>query len=181
MSIQGNIAPRIIPSISSLYSDSTRVFLEFIDNSIDSAEKYFDPINDKYIKPIKITLEISGENHKNGSVIISDNCEGITDLESVVKSFGSSRKRGHAETNGKFGFGMCSFLASCGKLEIITKNEGKNAEKILILKEHFDVDKHEDFLFSDIEIIKKFPTDSGTVITLSIFVLDPFLRTLTLY
>lgn len=169
MSIQGNIAPRIIQSISSLYSDSNRVLIEFIDNSIDSAEKYFDAKNNTYIRPIKISLEITGKGNKDGSVVVSDNCEGISNLESVVQSFGNSRKRGQAETNGQFGFGMCSFLASCEKLEIITKTELGDAERIDILKQHFDVDNHESFLFGDIEKVKNFQEKSGTKITLSIF------------
>lgn len=169
MAIQGNIAPRIIQSISSLYSDSNRVLLEFIDNSIDSAEKYFDSANNRYNKPIKITLEIIGDTYKDGSVVVSDNCEGISNLESIVQSFGNSRKRGQEFTNGQFGFGMCSFLASCEKLEILTKTEDNNAERIFILKEHFGVDKMEDFLFGDIENVNKFPTTSGTIITLSLF------------
>jgi hypothetical protein len=169
MSIQGNIAPRIIQSISSLYSDSNRVLLEFIDNSIDSAEKYFDGSKGAYTRPIQITLQITGQSHKDGQVVISDNCEGITNLKSIVQSFGNSRKRGHAETNGQFGFGMCSFIASCTKLEIVTRTSESSIEKIFILKEHFEVDKHEDFLFSDIEKIKSFPTESGTTITLSGF------------
>lgn len=169
MSIQGNIAPRIIQSISGLYSDPNRVLLEFIDNSIDSAEKYFDASLDSYTRPIKILLEIFGDTHKDARVVISDNCEGITNLRSIVQSFGNSRKRGHAETNGQFGFGMCSFLASCEKLEIVTKTEAGKTEKIAISKDHFDVDQHEDFLFSDIEYVDNFPTKSGSVITLSIF------------
>lgn len=169
MAIQGNISPRIIQNISSLYSDSNRVLLEFIDNSIDSAEKYFNPVNNKYEKQIKIALEISGDTYKDGSVIVSDNCEGISNLERIVQSFGNSRKRGQAETNGQFGFGMCSFLASCEKLEILTKTEDGSAERIAILKEHFNVDNHENFLFEDIEKVNYFPIISGTTITLSLF------------
>jgi len=169
MSIQGNIAPRIIQSISSLYSDSNRVLLEFIDNSIDSAEQYFDIKTQKYKKPILINLEISGSSHKDGEIIISDNCEGISNLQKIVQSFGNSRKRGHAETNGQFGFGMCSFLASCAELEIVTKLENEKVERIAILKDHFDVDEHKDFLFSDVETKDSFPTDSGTIITLNNF------------
>ena len=169
MSIQGNIAPRIIQSISSLYSDSNRVLIEFIDNSIDSAEKYFDAKNNTYTRPIEISLEILGKTSKDGSVVVSDNCEGISNLESVVQSFGNSRKRGQAETNGQFGFGMCSFLASCEKLEIVTKTESGSAERINILKQHFDVDNHESFLFGDIEKVNDFKNKSGTQITLDIF------------
>jgi hypothetical protein len=169
MSIQGNIAPRIIQSISGLYTDSNRVLLEFIDNSIDNAEQYFNFSNNKYSRPIEIKLEILGNNYKDGFVTITDSCEGITDLEKIVMDFGNSRKRGQAETNGEFGFGMCSFLACCEKLEILTKTKKDYAEKITILKEHFNVDKHEDFLFSNIEKVKSFPYKSGTIIKLSGF------------
>ncbi len=42
MGIQVNISPRIIPSIASLYHDVNRIFLEYIDNSLDSAEEFYD-------------------------------------------------------------------------------------------------------------------------------------------
>lgn len=169
MAIQGDIAPRIIQSISSLYSDSNRVLIEFIDNSLDSAEQYFDSKNNTYIRPIQITLEVIGKSYKDGYVTVSDNCEGITNLKSVVQSFGNSRKRGQAETNGQFGFGMCSFIASCEKLEIVTKTKNNKAEHIDIFKHHFDVDRHENFLFGDIEEVKSFDYETGTKITLSSF------------
>lgn len=169
MSIQGNISPRIIQNISGLYTDSNRVLLEFVDNSIDNAEQYFDTLNNKYSRPIKIILDILGDNHKNGHIVITDNCEGIVDLKKIVEDFGNSRKRGQAETNGEFGFGMCSFLACCEKLEITTRTKKDLIEKIVIAKEHFNVDKHEDFKFSNIEKIKDFLFDSGTIIKLATF------------
>lgn len=169
MSIQGNISPRIIQNISGLYTDSNRVLLEFVDNSIDNAEQYIDTLNNKYSRPIKITLEILGDNYKDGYIVITDNCEGIVDLEKIVKDFGNSRKRGQAETNGEFGFGMCSFLACCEKLEITTRTREDLIEKIVIAKEHFNVDRHEDFKFSNIEKVKDFPFSSGTIIKLTAF------------
>ena len=60
-------------------------------------------------------------------------------------------------------------LACCEKLEILTKTKKDYAEKITILKEHFNVDKHEEFLFSNIEKVKTFPYKSGTIIKLSGF------------
>ena len=47
MGIQVNISPRIIPSIASLYNDVNRIFLEYIDNSLDSAEQFYDQGNFK--------------------------------------------------------------------------------------------------------------------------------------
>jgi len=37
-----NISPRIIPSISTIYSDPYRVIMEFIDNALDAAEEFYD-------------------------------------------------------------------------------------------------------------------------------------------
>ena len=93
MSIKGNISPRIIHSISTLYNDANRVLLEFIDNSIDSAEEYFKPINNTYTRPIKITLKIKGKNYKEGSVVILDNCKGISNIEKIVQNIGNSDKK----------------------------------------------------------------------------------------
>jgi len=42
MSISLNISPKIITSISTLYNDTNRIFMEYIDNSLDSAEDFFD-------------------------------------------------------------------------------------------------------------------------------------------
>jgi hypothetical protein len=66
MSIQLKISPRIIPSIATLYNDTNRIFMEYIDNSIDSAEQFLE--NNSYIKNINISLKIEKDR-----VIIEDN------------------------------------------------------------------------------------------------------------
>jgi len=169
MSIKGNISPRIIHSISTLYNDANRVLLEFIDNSIDSAEEYFKPINNTYTRPIKITLKIKGKNYKEGSVVILDNCKGISNIEKIVQNIGNSDKKAQPWTNGQFGYGMCSFIACCDQLQVISRAKEKNALQIIINKEHFLVDNQEDFLFSDPKEIKDFEYESGTKITLQNF------------
>ena len=63
MGIQVNISPRIIPSIASLYNDVNRIFLEYIDNSLDSAEQFYDQENNRYRKPINIEVKINGTKH----------------------------------------------------------------------------------------------------------------------
>ena len=52
MPIQLQISPRLITNIASLYNDSNRMYMEFIDNSIDSAEEYFDAKTNSYKKEI---------------------------------------------------------------------------------------------------------------------------------
>jgi len=169
MSIQGKISPRIIQAISTLYDDANRVFLEFIDNSIDSAEEYFDVSKNKYTRPIKIVFEVAGRNYRDGVVSISDNCKGIHNIEKIVQNIGNSDKKAQPWTNGQFGYGMCSFVACCNELEVVSKASGKNAFEIDILKEHFLVDNQEDFLFSDPIINNNFEYDSGTKVTLKLF------------
>ncbi|MDE2031296.1 MAG: ATP-binding protein [Patescibacteria group bacterium] len=169
MSIQGKISPRIISSISTLYDDTNRVFLEFVDNSIDSAEEYFDTSKNEYTRPIKISLEITGKNYKDCVVVISDNCKGIPNIEKIVQNIGNSDKKAQPWTNGQFGYGMCSFIACCDELEVVSKASGKKALEIGILKEHFLVDNQEDFVFNDPVVNNNFEYDSGTKVTLKIF------------
>lgn len=42
MAIPLHISPKLIPSIASLYNDPNRIFMEYIDNALDSAEEFFD-------------------------------------------------------------------------------------------------------------------------------------------
>lgn len=149
MPIQLEISPKIIGSISTLYNDVNRIFLEFIDNSLDSAEEYYDTENNKYIRPIYITLAIVGNNYRDGKIIIHDNCTGITNLPKVVNSIGFSEKKEQAWTNGQFGYGIYSFMACCSKLEITTKVEDGATYYIPIDKTKFDAEKQRDVTFPD--------------------------------
>ena len=42
------------------YTDEYRVIMEYIDNSIDSAEDFFDPVTQEYSKEIVIEITITG-------------------------------------------------------------------------------------------------------------------------
>ena len=169
MSIKGQISPRIIPSIASLYNDVNRIFMEYIDNSIDSADDhFFDTEKNKYTKPIEITLEILGKNYKDGQVIITDNCYGITNFKKVVQNIGNSDKKAQPWTNGQFGYGIHSFLAACSSLEITSRVEEEKSNYIPILKNNFDVDDQKDFEFPDPKAIH-FRPKHGTKIVLSNF------------
>ena len=101
MSLQLKISPRLIPSVASSYTDVNRIFMEYIDNSIDSAEEYFDQANNNYSKEVEIALTISPD-----KIFITDNCSGIPDLSKVVGQIGNSAKRDQPWTNGQFGYGV---------------------------------------------------------------------------
>ncbi|MDI6728361.1 MAG: hypothetical protein QMD44_05475, partial [Thermodesulfovibrionales bacterium] len=100
MSIPLHISPRLIPNIASLYTEVNRIFMEYIDNAIDSAESFYDEKQNAYSKSIEIALTIHGDNYRNGKVIISDNCSGITNFTKVVQSIGNSDKKADFTTNG---------------------------------------------------------------------------------
>ena len=169
MSIALHISPRIIPSIATLYNDVKRIFMEYIDNSIDSAEQLYDKEKICYSKPIEITLKIEGDNYNNGKVTILDNCFGITNFTKVVQSIGNSDKKADFTTNGQFGYGIYSFMASCSKLEITSKTKKENALYIPIEKEQFDKDKQEDVFFPNPKTVKEYEYETGTKICLSHF------------
>ena len=122
MSITPKISPRIIGSIATLYNEVNRIFMEYIDNSIDSADQYwFDETNNEYKKPIEITISFSGGNAKKRQITISDNCFGITSFTKVVESIGDSDKKAQGFTNGQFGFGIYSYMGACSTLDITSK------------------------------------------------------------
>lgn len=169
MTIQLHISPRLIPSVASLYNDVNRIFMEYIDNSLDSAEQFYDTETNAYLKPIVVTLQIEGDNYNHGRVAILDNCSGINNFNKVVQSIGNSDKKADFTTNGQFGYGIYSFMASCSKLEIISKMEKHDALYIPIQKEQFDTDKQEDVNFPNPKVVRKFKFESGTDIHLSGF------------
>lgn len=169
MAIQLKISPRILPNISSLYNEPTRVILEYIDNSIDSAEQFLEREANRYSRQISIQIETHGNSDKEGKIIIRDNCTGINNFTKVVENVGDSDKKAQAWTNGQFGYGIYSFMAICAKLEITSKLEHSDALYIPIIKEQFNVKSTDEVLFPDPIVIVNFPTTSGTIIQLSRF------------
>ncbi|MBN8572157.1 MAG: hypothetical protein J0M18_21245 [Ignavibacteria bacterium] len=45
---------------SLIYTDEYRILMEYIDNSIDAAEKYFDAATNQYSKDIVIEIKLEG-------------------------------------------------------------------------------------------------------------------------
>lgn len=164
MSIQLNISPRIIPSIATLYNDTNRIFMEYIDNSIDSAEGFYNDSTNSYSKEIFIVLRKT----KN-KVIIEDNCFGITKFEKVVQEVGNSDKKAQPWTNGQFGYGIYSFMAACERLKITSKlSLDKSAKQITIDRSQFNTDHQDDVKFPDLSFVD-YEDESGTTVELSGF------------
>lgn len=160
MSIALNISPRIIPNIATLYNDTNRIFMEYIDNSIDSAEEYYNSNTKSYSKKICIELEIHHD-----KVVIRDNCTGIINFRKVVEAIGNSDKKNQPWTNGQFGYGIYSFLAACDKIDIKTKLKEGYAEVLRLNSKIFDNDHINDVRINE-PIRTDFANESGTEITL---------------
>jgi len=164
MSINLNISPRIIPSIATLYNDTNRIFMEYIDNSIDSAEEFYQEENNSYSKEINIVLRKTKD-----QVIVEDNCFGITKFEKVVQEVGNSDKKAQPWTNGQFGYGIYSFMAACEKLKITSKLAlDASAKQISINRKQFNTDHQDDVQFPDLNFVE-FSNSSGTKVELSGF------------
>lgn len=144
--------------------------MEYIDNSIDSADQhYFDQKLNKYSRPIEILLKIEGRTAKDGRVIILDNCFGITNFTKIVSHIGNSDKKEQAWTNGQFGYGIYSFMAACEKLEVTSKLESEDAVFLPISRKIFDKARQEDIRLPDPKTLSRFDSASGTKVVLSEF------------
>ena len=162
--MKAHISPKILISVASLYNDTNRIFMEYIDNSIDSAEAFFDEESNSYSKDISIEFYLDKK-----TVTISDNCFGITNFAKVVQSIADSDKKKDTWTNGQFGFGIYSFMAACNDIEITSKLKNEAlAKKILINRAKFDVSSIDDVYFDEPEQVE-FTNTSGTIVTLSKF------------
>jgi hypothetical protein len=168
MSILLKISPKLIKSIATLYNDTNRIFMEYIDNALDSAEIYFNSIENSYQKNILITLIIDGKDYKDGSVTIEDNCTGISNIKKVVQNIGDSDKSGQFTTNGQFGFGMYSFMAACEELSIYTKYDNVECKYLPIKRKQFNSADINEVFFPEPMFSKKLK-QSGTKIILSNF------------
>lgn len=173
-----NIRPKIITSIASLYNDTNRIFMEYIDNSLDSAEEYYDSITNSYIQNVMITIELLWNEYRDWKVIISDNCTWVKNFPKLVENIGYSDKtkweKSWKFTNWQFGFGIYSFIAACEKLSINSKTINHESYFIKIEREQFKKERQEDVIFEInqhnkmLNILWK-ETESGTIIELSGF------------
>ena len=119
MSIKVKVSPRIVGNIAKLYQSTSRIFMEYIDNSLDSAEELFEENNKKYPYQILINIKIDPDEK---SITFEDNCMGMdkNNLLRVVENIGDSTKKNDFIKNGKFGFGVHAYAACADRMEIST-------------------------------------------------------------
>jgi len=114
----------LLNRIAQRYSRLSRILMEYVDNSLDDAEKLFDRNTQCYQRPISIIVEIET---KPGRVTITDNCTGMSNdqLCRLIQNVGESMK--HSKfTNGQFGFGVHAFRAACKNLRVCSRTEGNS-------------------------------------------------------
>ncbi len=140
MNFKLNIHPKICTSIAKEYVDNIyKVFLEYIDNSIDSAEEYYDSDNNEYSKQINITVTFDGNDVSIFRVFIDDNSKGISNPENIFTNIGNSSKAQISNLNGQFGYGINSFLAICNKLSVSSKvTDNVNSKKVTVTKSSYE-------------------------------------------
>lgn len=169
MSIQIRVSPTIVNNIAKMYQSTSRIFMEYIDNSLDSAEKLFDDTTQSY--PYKIRIVASINSHLK-TVTFEDNCEGMEKpiLLRIVQNIGDSKKKADFVTNGQFGFGIHAYAACCKELTVLTlAKDASLAHKIVVTRAAYT----DNGTIADPTSIpaQKLPLTSGTTVTLSGF--DP--------
>lgn len=174
MKIQPEISPRLVASVSSVYTDINRVVMEYVDNSFDSFTKSDIDLpghkrKTEYDSKLKITVKIIEKPISERRIEITDNCTGIADISDIIKNIGNSDKKMQSWTNGQFGFGIYSFMAACNKLQIISKTKNNEAKFVKINKEDFLKDKISEIKLEVSKFGGSFPYESGTKIILSEF------------
>jgi len=174
MLVTCRISPRLVVNISSLYTDTNRVFMEFVDNGLDAMPRVNTLLitlghEAEYEHDININVSISGKTYWTGKVKITDNCSGMEKLNKIVESIGNSEKKSQSWLNGQFGYGIYSSFAICKTLEIVTKHAENNySEYIKIKKDDFLIDDLSNLKF-EIERVPPHTPVSGTEVTLSEF------------
>ncbi len=164
-----HVSHQIIPSISQQYSAVPhRVIMEFIDNSLDSAEAFFNAKNNSYTKKINIQVLIN-DLAEQPSIEVVDNCTGIIDLPRVVHEIGNSNKKNNVWANGQFGFGIYSFMAIADKLYIYTKKNDDTGKALCLDKSLFEQDNT-----PEVEISEYDQDETGTRVKLTDFREDLF-------
>ena len=150
-----------INNIANLYQTPERIFMEYIDNSIDDAELLK---GNKECYPYKIDINIMIDPIRK-IVTFLDNCRGMDKdkLLRIVKEIGTSEKKAQPWTNGQFGFGVHAFRACADEMIVISKALGDKPIKIEIERSKNVI---EDEQYLEDEVI---PYNSGTKVILKNF------------
>jgi len=103
--------------------------MEYVDNSLDDAERLYHRGKKTYKRQIKISIVIG---HEPASVVVTDNCTGMDrkQLTRLIQNVGESMKHSRF-TNGQFGFGVHAFRAACKHMRVVSRARGKVQSLVL--------------------------------------------------
>lgn len=152
-----------INNVSFLYQNASRIFMEYIDNSLDDAEYLYQRNRNSYPYSIEIDIFIDPVEKK---VTFFDNCRGMKKdlLLRIITEVGSSNKKAQSWTNGQFGFGIQSFRACAKKMHVISKTkEMENPLKITLDRQECEAPDEREVSTAE------FPHNSGTKVILENF------------
>lgn len=113
------------------YRSIEKVLMEYVDNSFDSAEDFFD--DDKYKRDVVIAITID---RKSDIIRIEDNCEGmdIAKMRGLANKVNESEKARRAQkrawVTGKFGLGAHAYRFVAQDLQVVSQCKG--AKKVAI-------------------------------------------------
>jgi len=127
----------LLNQMAERYSSTSRILMEYVDNSLVDAESFYDHVAGTYRRAVYIDVFVSNERR---TLRIVDNCRGMPPdvLSRVVMRVGESKKRGVSLVNGQFGLGMQSFRAACSTLTVTSRAAGDNAYRICVEREQSD-------------------------------------------
>jgi len=145
------------------YTSTPRILMEFVDNSFDDAETFFDNSTNSYTRKVMIRVEVDPD---QCSVAITDNCRGMEAdrLCAVTTDVGMSEKQGQSLANGQFGFGMQAFRACCKRLRVRSRT-GSEAALLEIAVPRNQTNNFTLMRLKNPEDLENFP-DSGTRVML---------------
>lgn len=159
----------LLTHIASHYRHLSKIIAEFVDNSLDDAEKLAEQGEDgryRYQRPVKIDIRLTPVKDESFAMVdIVDNCFGMSDeeLSGLVNSIGQSKKRRDTNTNGYFGFGVNSFRACSQMLVVRTKHES-GQYRMNIAKDDTAINSPAPYRDDPKSLISNF--DTGTHVTL---------------
>ncbi len=151
----------LLNKLASGYNTLSRTLMEYIDNSFDSADDFFDEESQTYTRSFSIDINI--DKHKN-RISITDNCVGMSKeaLTRLASEIHDSQKLKNQKkgswVNGQFGLGAHAFRLFSANMAVTSKQSGGEQWSIYIdrSKDNAEIYQHPH------EIID----DSGTVVEL---------------
>lgn len=143
---------------------------EYISNSIDAGEDFYDSIMQEYSRAIKIEIIKINGNKNEQKIIIKDNASGMKINPNKAYTIFHSSKRNDPRTAGTYGMGNFAGYNLCNNIQFETRRKNGDYFRFSINAKTFKVSNNQS---PEIEILKikaqKNDVFTGTTVTLSSF------------